>query len=454
MSSAPVANISIAGLLRSMKSRGYTKPGAINELIDNAIDANATKIDVRFNTETNELIIADDGDGMTKAIADKMYCIHNDKEASSKIGLYGIGKCAAEGLLSDVKSVTTTITKHANDRLWEVNADWLHSIAANEWTPRAAGASADIGAPLWDKEAINKVHGTVVRIPMQPNNMHSIIESMDTILPEIAYAFQECNDVIITVTVNGIVLSMKTEDALGWNDPALSDKQRLSTSLEVFVKDGEPTRVYHREGGVFKRFNPNPTTSTGKPIDVLQAALLDDRKEAIDSGYSLNTSLALRVVYNPKWNPPPITGEDGTRPEFIRGNVSWRRGKRHIARIPQDVPISGDHERRRILGSVRSSIDYDYRSDALIKTEGDKSRITKENIDPVLLHTVRTIIRKWSAAYYTEHVKEAEIANNQAHVPVPRDILHWFKDKWSSDAAWRETIKSEVERAKGVQIAH
>jgi len=435
-------NINVAGTLRSTLNRGTTVSGAIKELVDNSIDSDAKHVEICFNTISNELIIADDGHGMTQEVADQAYRIHNDKEASDKIGRFGIGKVAAEGFLSGTKSSTTTVTKCNGGRLLEANADWSASIAKSEWNPRAFGASADFGAPLWETHKVNMSHGTVVKIPMQAELMRTAIETMSQITREVDYAYHECKGVNIVVKIDGVVQEMVSDKRLGWDD--VSVKHRMSMGLEVWTKTGEASRVFMDMGGGFKRFNfskENP--GDGRKVDSLSTAMLDDYDATIASDFTLTASMTLRAVYNPEWNPPENEDDDTTesRKPPARGFLTFKRGHRHIASFPNELRTSGDFEKQRIATAIRSSLDYTHEADGLVKTEGDKSRITKENVDPYLLKTVRDAVRKWSGELYKtiSLLVAKDTVDNPKRVRMNRDVLHEFKGWWTADEEYRKS---------------
>jgi hypothetical protein len=428
------SNISISGLLRSVKSKGFTIQGALNELIDNSLDASASIVRISFDTRENVLVVADNGAGMTKSVADVSYRIHNDKAATNKNGLYGIGKTVAEGMLSNQVATTTTLTRSKDERLLEITAEWSESIRTDSWNPRAAGASADFGVPTWDKYAIDSSQGTVVFIPMPSEMMLKMVETIDANVRAICYAYEEQENCKIEILVNGVKQNDDYSDALGWNRVTL-DQHRTKVPIEVWTKDGEH-RVYHVENEMKVGFNYDARKTDGKPIDSLQAPRLDDYNEIRNAGYRLTAEMSLRCVYNPRFNPSGTVDDAGNlqRDPMVRGFLSFRRGGRHLAQIPCDPPVSGDMERRRVIGSIRSSLDYTYQADPLINTEGNKSNVTKSNIDQTLFKTVKDIARKWGDTYYKLHVKPALIVARNPRVPSEK--VDQFKLGYS-DPVWR-----------------
>lgn len=427
------SNISIPGLLRSTKTKGFTTQGAIHELVDNSIDAGATVVVIKFNSTSNTITISDNGSGMDEAHADKAYCIHNDKPASNKIGLFGVGKTVAEGILSDLRVATMTLTKVEGGRLLEISADWPKGISTGTWNPVSHGASADVGLPTWTRELVSDAHGTVVTIPMTHGMFQSLTAGITKFVSELCYVYQDIvNDVDIKVFVDGDQVPMDYGDALGWD--RVTPEQRNSTRLEVWTKDNCETRVFHSEGATLVRFDrskPNP----------LAAARIADYAASAVGGYTCSATFQLRSVYNPVWNPDQPDDAEEQRPEFKYGYLSFRRGLRHLKRFDAEVPVSGDFERRRVLGSARHSLDYTYDADSFLKTEADKSNVTKDNVDKDLLWTVRSLARRWSAVYYDRHRPGAQPPNPTPPVPgvgvgPSHQVLAQFKANFANEA-WR-----------------
>jgi len=416
-------NIHISGLLRSTKTKGFTTQGAINELIDNSLDADATVVDIHFNTEGRELIIADDGLGMTKAMADSCYCIHNDKPASGAIGMFGIGKTIAEGLLSDLASSTTTVTKVESGRLLEVTADWVTSIATNTWNPRSGGASADVALPLWERAAIDREHGTVVHINMTPAMFNDIATDVETLCRSLAYVYQEYDPDTFAIRVwrDGEQYELDTSDTLGWNDVLPS--QRNEVNLEAWVNSAGEELIFHSEGSEMVRFNRGATQPT-------IAARYRDYAEMPSKGYTLEARLSLRDVYNDEWNPPE--DDDGNRPPYILGSLSFVRNRRHLKRVANEPPTSGTHERKRYLGAARHALYYDHHADRLMKTEGNKSNVTPENINKQLMWTVNALARKWADSYWKQVSGEGTHGirprTGEASAPTVKEFKRLYAD--------------------------
>jgi hypothetical protein len=254
-----------------------------------------------------------------------------------------------------------------------------------------------------------------------------MVADISNILRGIGYVYQDRRDVNIVVSVDGIDHMIDYSDAIGWSD--VEPEQSTTIPLEIWCKDGEMNRVYHSEDGEMVRFNRDAVNPAGRSRDVVQAKRIRDYNSATDSGYSKQGEFALRIVYNPSWN--------AQRLDFIRGHLSFRRNRRHLARFDTDVPSAGDYERRRVLGATRCSLDYTYTSDKFVRAEGNKSNVTKANVDQSLLRTVRDLARKWADAYYKRFIAPARVENVvEIENSVPRDTVAQFKLNYANPA-WR-----------------
>src|SRR3989344_3711962 len=102
-------------LLSSLRNTGYDSYTAVEDIIDNSIDAGARNINVCINTLDKDLrvIISDDGSGMNEEILDEALKLGSatEKDEMSDLGKYGMGLCTAS--ISMAKSLQV-ITKQAD----------------------------------------------------------------------------------------------------------------------------------------------------------------------------------------------------------------------------------------------------------------------------------------------------------------------------------------------------
>jgi hypothetical protein len=97
-----------AGLVKSLGAH-YSLESAIADLVDNCLDAGATKVAVRLLTESDRLIqveVIDNGGGMDAAAANKAMTLGHQREyVDTDLGHFGIGMKAASFGHADVLTV-------------------------------------------------------------------------------------------------------------------------------------------------------------------------------------------------------------------------------------------------------------------------------------------------------------------------------------------------------------
>jgi signal transduction histidine kinase len=97
-----------AGLVKSLGAH-YSLESAIADLVDNCLDAGATKVAIRLLTESDRLVqveVIDNGGGMDAAAADKAMTLgHRREYADQDLGHFGIGMKAASFGHADVLTV-------------------------------------------------------------------------------------------------------------------------------------------------------------------------------------------------------------------------------------------------------------------------------------------------------------------------------------------------------------
>jgi hypothetical protein len=97
-----------AGLVKSLGSH-HTLDSAIADLVDNCLDAKATKVAVRLLTDADRLVqveVLDNGNGMDAAAADKAMTLGHQREyGDNELGHFGIGMKAASFGHADVLTV-------------------------------------------------------------------------------------------------------------------------------------------------------------------------------------------------------------------------------------------------------------------------------------------------------------------------------------------------------------
>jgi hypothetical protein len=149
-----------AKLVSSLRNTGYNSYAAIEDIIDNSIDAQARTISVLIENENKELriTISDDGHGMNEEILDEALKLGSltDKDEVSDLGKFGMGLCTASISMSKKLEV---ISKEADGEAYYSAQDLDEIIERNEFVKVLRKASKDEAKLL---ERISGNSGTVI----------------------------------------------------------------------------------------------------------------------------------------------------------------------------------------------------------------------------------------------------------------------------------------------------
>ena len=234
--------------MESMRAVGYTLQTAIADIIDNSISANASNVDIYFNSATpDHLAIIDDGDGMT---ADEVKCAMRLAGRSSTaprgktdLGRFGLGLKTAS--LSQCRTLTVVSRKGGQvcgytwslDHLAEVGRWALIELSKNEIEdlPRAGDfASVEHGTMvLWrDLDYLVDARGTT-----QKSLDEALVETRD----HLALVFHRYLDGEhgrpFSIHVNG-----KAPEKI---DPFLKTHRATQAGpIESFPIDGQPVTAH------------------------------------------------------------------------------------------------------------------------------------------------------------------------------------------------------------------
>ena len=148
-------------LMMSLRDIGYDVPGALADLVDNAIDANAKTITIEIEADGRDSWIRtqDDGVGMSPSRLDEAMRYGTEVDYGPRaLGHFGLGLKTAS--LSQCRRLTVASRARDGTRIAVRRWDLDEVTRRNSWDlerPRAADCAARLVGPLGDG-----AHGTVV----------------------------------------------------------------------------------------------------------------------------------------------------------------------------------------------------------------------------------------------------------------------------------------------------
>lgn len=150
-----------AKLISSLRNTGYDSYAAVEDIVDNSIDAQARIISINVEHKNKDLriIIADNGIGMNEEILDEALKLGSitDKDEISDLGKYGMGLCTASISFSKRLEV---LTKTQDGELLYSSQDLDEVVARNEFIKSLR--PADQNQKLFFEDLVKENHGTIV----------------------------------------------------------------------------------------------------------------------------------------------------------------------------------------------------------------------------------------------------------------------------------------------------
>lgn len=107
-------NPNAAVLVKALRNLGYDNLSAINDILDNSLDAEATLIKVFMDSkkDSNQIIIVDNGSGMDEKVLDQALRLGSDveRDIASELGKFGMGLTTASlSLATRIEVLTKTM---------------------------------------------------------------------------------------------------------------------------------------------------------------------------------------------------------------------------------------------------------------------------------------------------------------------------------------------------------
>jgi hypothetical protein len=227
--------------MEALRELGYDSYASVLDIIDNCVDAHATKIDIEIGEQKGDIIITidDDGTGMDEETLSEALRLGSDTEReATDLGKFGMGLVTASIGLSQRVEV---LTKEVGEPLLSHDPPLLYGgfdleqIAAEnrfiKWIEPATKAQAT---------GFDRAKGTHIRLSKTDRiSNRNATTFANTLRSRIGQVFRKFLKSGITITVNG--KSVEPIDPLMLSDP----KTRLVLDMEITVdgKGGAILRV-------------------------------------------------------------------------------------------------------------------------------------------------------------------------------------------------------------------
>jgi hypothetical protein len=151
-------------IVDAFKNIGYSLPAAVADLVDNSVDAAASRVLIRFlHTEDHlvSLIVVDDGRGMREKDIDRAMQFGGRRQyGETDIGMYGMGlKAASLSQADNVTVLSKAVHSEPVGRRWteeQAKAGWKCDVIAQDFVAGELRSS-------WMADLDTSHHGTIVR---------------------------------------------------------------------------------------------------------------------------------------------------------------------------------------------------------------------------------------------------------------------------------------------------
>ena len=394
---ASSSSIDIDGMLHDIQHLNFSRGDAEREGVDNSLDAGATVVRVNRDTAKMAVSVADDGRGMDEPGCENSLRFFGATAASDKAGRFGLGNNAMHVCLSTGAATTITLSKKEGGLRIELPADWRKARSSGVWAPTAGPITLERGIPLWDALSVNQDHGTVMYIPMPPNDFAAHMRTLSSDLADLAFSYEEelLAGKRIELCVDGVAQPLDMSLTLGWNE--VQEAQRKETRVELWMR-GDEERIYYWHTSLRPVYS-----DMVRSADAPSTKKIRDYAEAAEAGFVLKAACTLRSVYNPAWD---VEGQAPTP-----GYFALRRGMRNLCRLPPNlIGKGGDHRAQRVIISTRHSIAFTSAADGIFGVEVNKSHVREDAVHKGLLEKCRELGKSWSNSYYENNIKGARAA--------------------------------------------
>ena len=449
---SPVNAINIPGMLKNMLREGFSTVHCLSELIDDSQGASAKVIHIHMDSHTNHLVLADDGNGMTRDKLESSHYFHSRSSASSKHGRFGIGRKHALVHFTSLKGVAQAITRSAeNNVLSQLNLDFPKVIASGNLYLLAHGIEEE-SRPIWNKYAVNQDgKGTLTHFECDKTVLAELVQraKSDNVTNSLRYFLASTYNKYLTsggkiiLNVDGEIISILPIDRLCWDTVKEKDEHHIYIYLNP--NTGE-VRAYFSE-----KYMKTAKNNARGYLTLLKGK----KKHSFVKGlppddFILLGLVNLRCAYSENWiqlqkevltdmgvNVPDDNGDGIEELRRVLGGTDIERNGKLIAMFQAEKAKSGDKAAYEYIEQSRYSVRFNpvsddnvpkdddaYTLDDVFNVQVNKSRIDTSLIDANVWMTIQKIRRSYATYCYKrlcpqEEKSEEEEVDDNAHVQEP-----------------------------------
>lgn len=461
------SDVNIGGMILNVNNAGFTVDACLREMIDNSIDAGATKIVIKLNTEERELIHVDNGEGILWDNIRDAFCLHNRTPTSShKQGRFGIGGKAARINLTEANGNTYTFTKGVGDSatLCMVHINWTESISKSIYQPAFINCTdAGIIPVGWNKHRLAE-NGYVDQISCSDKKFRMLLNSILSKDPHINIPHKLCRDyynhlsngVSINIMIDNDVIHIQPYDPLVMHMQL--PRHVLLTDIHVYANDSFDIQAYWKEDGQEFRIN----TETGRKIKATP--------EKLSSSWNMIGKLQVQSVYCTEWDSLTkdhymkvcnLSSEEyNNTNNKIRSSdncIYLQRQNKVICTLPtRKGPKSGDKAAYEFTDESRHLVKFDESLDTYMGVQTNKSYIHEDDIEPSIRGAFRECIKNFCKQQYlkwkTQTQEETTIrtVSNDTMDTLPETIDDEYDNDGEGDDVDEEENSTPVRTAPAV----
>jgi len=413
-----MSSVNLPGLLQNLLNSSFNSKDCISELIDNATDAGATE--VRITLIGNDMIVADNGKGMTRDQLGEAHVLHNRRGVSADHeGRFGIGGKHARSHFTQNKGRAVTFSKIENGPVHEVAIDYPDVIATGVMQIHVGGIQA-VNVQIWDIYALSPTSGTVLHMNGDPTvitelkqrfQTSDVTQSMIYTLGSVYHAILQ--RVSIKVVCDGVERNVAPIDPLVWSAIPTTDRKEMYLNI---LSWGNAIHTYFKDGSDICSIDEDTTTTI--PSDARKIGAILMRRAYSEDWEVQGAQLEANELKHISKGQKGV----GAFREAVSGTFIVRNAK-VITQLPPNKGKKGDKAAYKYVENMRHTIQFTASDemDELFGVNTNKSRIDEKNIHPVIWRAIKALGDVFADELYkrTKKPDAASDSSSSEDAPVP-----------------------------------